>query len=42
MMLVILVTIAGACSGSQATPPDPSPSAGELTGVRVEVHEAPD
>ena len=45
MGLAFLLTVFAAatgCTGDQSIAPPDSPSAGELTGVRIDVHETPD
>jgi hypothetical protein len=41
MLLLALLGIASACGATQSEPPRTVPAAGELTTVRIEVHEAP-
>ncbi|MCL1692840.1 MAG: hypothetical protein M3096_04075 [Actinomycetia bacterium] len=40
--LLAVLAVATACTGDQSIAPPDSPSAGELTGVRIDVHETPD
>jgi len=40
-LLVVLGAIGSTCSGPQSASPTASPAAGDLAGIRIEVHEAP-
>ncbi len=41
-LLLAVFAVATGCTGSQSITPPDSPSAGELSGVRIDVHETPD
>lgn len=41
ILVLVVVTIASACSGVESAPQRSAPAPGELTSVGVEVHEAP-
>ncbi len=40
-LFLLLAVFASACSAVESTPPEASSDTDELTGVRIEVHEAP-
>ena len=41
-LLLAVLAVASACTGSDSVSSTVSPSGGELTGVRIDVHETPD
>jgi hypothetical protein len=41
-LTLAVFAVASACTGSESASTTVSPSAGELAGIRIDVHETPD